>query len=780
MKSDTDIALEFKKRKGVTERGLSRQYDNTRKCQAFYAGDIMSYQDNIQFTDIRGTRKRALVQFNKVKPYVNAVKGFMAQNRRKAKYIARLDSEVGQLYSQYANALADYVRDNANADQVESQQNGDMLTNGYGALETAMTYGQGYSTTDPNGEIIYARLDPLSVGWDPHARATNLLDARWVYYTKEYQLQEAMELFDASEDDFEEADDEDNGGYHFLPRGGRYDKIKESGVDWSNEEQEMVKVRFYQWREVETFYRAANPIYGFNNPQTVQIVAMQLQALAEEMGGNPENDGLFTFDPRAQILSFDAKIKKRLEEMLGEYIKVFEEKRTVYYTAVLSGMHVFTKFRSICQQGFSVKIKTADFDEKNKIWTGMVNSLMEPQLYYDKSLTELMFIIGSNSKGGVIVEEDAVEDIQEFEQKYAKTDAVVVVRPGAVSGGKIMPKKEPFAPTGYESIISLTDAAFGDLAGIDKAFLGSSESKLETAALTRQRIKQVQSALAMYFDADTLAQKEGYRLLMDYLLVYAENNDGRLFRMMGEDGKEQFVAIARDKFIAEYDVVIQEAPQSQEEKAEMAQTVVGVADKLAAVGDAKTAKALYSIALKYLPLEKADQQQIQQLLVPEGDQIDPAMVQQMQQQLEAATSAITQAEVGKAQAQAALDMAKIEETKANILKIQAEAQKAAVNPELENKKLNEQAREAELDRRHEAALQALEDRTKKMLQDEKSQTDLRLQAMEQAHQKELKRLEADKALGEGLSAVGQGLAKLSAPKTVKKNGDGSYTSKIED
>ena len=179
MKTDAALISQFKKHKKASARGLAKQYENQRTNEAFYAGDFMDYKDQIQFINQAGIKKRALVQFNKVKPYVNAVKGFMAQNRRRAKYEARMPGgKPQQLYSMYANAMHDYILDKANADQVETQQDGDMLIGGVGAVETAMTYGEGMATTDPNGQIIKGKLDIMQTFWDPFAKDTGLTDAR--------------------------------------------------------------------------------------------------------------------------------------------------------------------------------------------------------------------------------------------------------------------------------------------------------------------------------------------------------------------------------------------------------------------------------------------------------------------------------------------------------------------------------------------------------------------------------------------------------------------------
>lgn len=675
MKSNSDISKQFKAHLQDTMRGLNSQYENTRQCQGFEAGDMMAYRDTIQFADAYGQKKKSLVQFNKVKPYVNAVKGFMAQNRRRAKYSAHMDNNpMQEFYSKYANAMADYVRSEANADQKETQMDGDMLICGYGAIETDMTYGVGESTTDPNGQIVMGRLDPLQVGWDPYAREPNLMDARWVFYQRDYALEDALDLFsDSDEDDFENSTDHDMGeeaGYRWFARGGRYNKIKEANIDWSDQKKNMVKVYFYQWYEFETFYRCDNPLYTLKNPQSIMRASIDLEMLAQEVTDDQKD--LFAFDPKAQILTFDKEMKAKLKEIFGEFVEIHDYKRKVFYKAVISKQHIFTKFHSPCQQGFSTKFKTGDYDAKNRIWTGMVNSMKEPVMYYNKALTELMFIIGANSKGGVMVEKSAVEDIQKFEGKYAKTDAVIVVNDGALQKGQIQPKKQAAMPTGYENIIQLCDSAVNDVNGIDKSFLGSSENKQETGLLQSRRIRQVVSSLACYFDSVTLYQKEHARFLLDLFPIYAENNSGGLFRIIGEDGRDKFLRISADRLVAQYDVMIVEAPQSPEEKQEFATIISSAADKLLQV-DPTSAKRLYAIALKYLPLERIDQQEIMQILTPTQPQIDPAMVQKLQQQVQALMSDMNQADVKKKLSEVARNMAEIDEIHAKVGDLHAAA-----------------------------------------------------------------------------------------------------------
>lgn len=687
MKSTKVIAKQFKKHKDITQSRLNKQYSNTKKCQAFYAGDFMSYQDRIDFVSVRGDKKKALVKFNKVKPYVNGVKGFMAQNRTRPKYEARIESDkIQELFSGYANAISGYCRDNANADQIETQQNGDMLINGYGVTENALSYGEGYATSEADGEIIKARLDPLAVGWDPHAKATNLLDRRWDYHAREYNLDDAKTLFSRDNpEDFEAADNDrdESVDYEYFPYGGNYDKI--APVEWTNKDENMVKIYFYQWYDIEPYYKAVNPLFKIADQQTAQTVDIYLQMLAKDY----EDE---SFDPRAEILVFGKELKGELEEYFGDMLdEVFEFKRKVFYEAVISGESVFTAFKSISQQGFTRQFKTGDYDSANQIWTGMVNSMMEPVLYYNKALTELMFTIAANSKGGVMYEEDAIDDIDTFEANYAKTDGNVEVASGAISGRKIEAKAKPQMPTGLNDVIGLSNQAVTDVNGFDPTFMGSREFANDTASFQRQRIKQATSLLACYFDAATLYQKVDARIMLDLMRVFVENNQNMSIRVIGEEGQAIFMQLQMKQISAEYDVVISEAPLTVQDKQEQAQILINMGDKMA-MTDPTASKTIYAMSVELLPLDFSMKQNLKQALVPEGEEPNPAYVKQLEQMVQQLQDAGRQAQLQKTMASAELDQARAEETMAKVTKTQAETTEtleSARNKGLENDLIRE-------------------------------------------------------------------------------------------
>jgi len=672
------IALLCQKQLKISQRGLSLQWQNTDACQSFYNGDMMTYSDRIQFATQDGQRKRTTVAFNKVQSNVDSVVGFMAQNRREPKFLARLQaSPEQQRYSKNMNALYGYHRENENADQIETEQDSDMLVNGYGATDVDLSYIQGNASTSPYGDIIKVRLEPRQVGWDPRAKQKNLLDARWAYYYDDYELKEALSLFQGSnESDFEKVSNEEpaDTGYVYNPWGGLYDKIKlVDTVEWAAREQDMVRVYNHQWMEYETFYRAKNPIYSAQTPEDASFFKIQLDIIQSEIPNMGPEDldapDMFAFDPLSEELVFDEKTKTKLKQAFGELIEPVSFKRKVFHTAVYSGSHVFTHFRSISQQGFSIKFKTGTYNAQDKIWVGMVNSMMEPQKYYNKALTELLFTIASNSKGGVMVEENAVESISDFESKWAKTDAVIKVNDGALSGQKIQEKTRGALPTGLEGIIQLCDANIS-ANGVDPSFLGQIGEQ-ESGILYKRRIRQVISKMGRYFDSLTMYQKEDARLHADLIPVWVENNNGQWVRITGEDGADEFVQVSSDMLTAEYDISIQEASQTPEDKQETALVLNALGDKLAMINP-PAAQKIWAESLSMMSMDVDVVGRIREVLQPNEEMVPIQEVQKLQQMIEQLQSQLNMAQVTKLQSETEKNQATTQKIAAEIPKTQAQ------------------------------------------------------------------------------------------------------------
>lgn len=669
MISDKELLKQFKDSYGASRNGCGPQWRHIKECQSFYSGDYMNYKDEVVFG--RGSSRRIKeVSFNRVKPYVNSMVGFMAQMRRKPDYQAILPDKEDQVaYTEYLNGFSDYVRENCHASQHETRQDKDMIIGGIGATDTAITLKAGNPTRLPNGEIIEERVDPCEVGWDPAAVYPNLLDSKWVYRVKDYYTEEAEELFGVDEDVFEVAAQDDNNDYHFKPYGGIQDKI---AYEYSDHTKTKVRVYFYQWYEVEKFYRVANPLKEITDPALFEAVVRALETIESDA-----DDGVFSFNPGAEMLVI-TKDKRNDVRKIFDYFDIpftdIQDKRKVYYTAVISGERVLSKYKSVSQEGFSIKFKTGDYDDVKKIWTGIVSSMREPQRYYNKALTELLLIIASNARGGVAYEESAVDNIAEFEASWAQFNTATRVGDGAISGKKIMPKATPHMNTGYEQIIAMSGENFGLVTGIDESFFGVTGGGNETAMLQRQRIKQVMTAMACYFDSADLYLKEQARLMLSFMRLLAESSSGQMFRIFDPDGNMMFERIDEQFFAEEYQITVGEIPETPVQKEYYTQTLITMAQSMQAIGDPRYTR-MYAAAVKYMPIPERDKKNIIEVLIGEK-QISEEELKQIVEPLQAQ---IQQMQGQQAQLGASKMAADIEKVRADTVKAIEDAKKTTAD-----------------------------------------------------------------------------------------------------
>lgn len=663
MLSNSALLDQFKKHRQRDSADLAAQHAEARENHEFVAGDSMYYTASVMD---KGQRKA--VVFNKIAPYLDAVLGTMIQMRRKPNYEARLeDVEAQRMYSKVSNNLSDYCRDKANLDFLETLQDREMLICGYGALDTNVGYEQ-----DPDGQVVGEVLRYDDVYWDSMAKEPNLLDARWVRRRKAFTREDIIAKYGEDKlPQFESYGDNSNTQKQWNPFGGEYTATAFGDDDKHNE---LYQIHYYQWWELKPYYRAKNPAKDIEDPiiqQQFIDIMLRMSSLRREYSDKDEAEDLFTFSATDDYLSMTPEQHQdvlKLCEEFGLTLKAVKQHKRCYYTALITGEVVLDKFKSQDQNGFTIKFKTAKYDPVNRLWYGMVRALKNPQEYANKALTEMLLVIAKNSKGGVMYEQDAVSDPRRFEQQYAKTDAAIMVNSGAISGNKIAPKAQAALPTGYENIHAIADASMSDVSGISKEYLGTATNKQVSALLESQRINQVLSTLAIYFDAISLYQIEHARLMLTYFRILTENNEQRLIRIVGEDGATQYMRIHSDFMKQEYDVVISEVPTTPGQKAQTTEIIINMADKLMAVG-----QNIYPMVVDYLPIPQEDKAKLVKALTPDERTLQAqAQAEQERKQQEAALNQIM---MKATEAKAALDLANAQTKQASIDNVIAQADK---------------------------------------------------------------------------------------------------------
>jgi hypothetical protein len=664
MLSKANLLKQFKKHKQRDTANLAAQHNESRENHQFVAGDSMYYTANV---NDKGQR-RAVV-FNKISPYVDAVLGTMIQMRRKPDYQARLeDSEQQKEYSRVSNNFSDYCRDNANLDFIETLQDREMLICGYGAVDTNVGYEK-----NPDGEIVAEVIRFDDIFWDNMAKDPNLLDARWVRRRKAFSREDVISRWGEEKlPKFESYRDGTESDKEYNPNGGEYTATAFGDDDQHND---LYQIHYYQWWELKPYYRAKNPIKDIEDPaiQDEFISIMQkMSSLRSDLSTDEEREDLFSFNATDDYLSMTPVQHQDMVKLTEEYglpFKAIRQHKRCYYTALITGDIVLDQFKSPDQDGFTIKFKTAKYDPVQRLWYGMVRALKNPQEYANKALTEMLLVIAKNSKGGVMYEEDAVDDVRKFEQQYSRTDSAVRVNSGAISGNKIAPKAQAALPTGYEHIHNIADSSMSDVSGISKEYLGTATNKQVSALLENQRINQVLSTLAIYFDAISLYQIEHARLMLTFLRMLAENSEQRLFRIVGEDGATRYMRISEDIMVQEYDVVIGEIPTTAGQKSQTTELLINMADKLSATGGQN----IYPLIVEYLPIPQDDKAKLIKAMTPNPEALQAQQQAEAQQQAQQQQMNAVIAEGTKAKA--AKDLADAQAKQASIDNVIAQADK---------------------------------------------------------------------------------------------------------
>ncbi len=419
--------------------------------------------------------------------------------------------------------------------------------------------------------------------------------------------------------------------------------------------------------------------------ETMRLLGQLMESMRFKRYESADKDMVedyFEFDPFAEYLIMTPQIRTDMEaafRRFGVDVDYQIHQKRCYYTAVITGDTILAKFKSQDQTGFTIKFKTGDYDYENKRWFGMVAALKQPARYANKALTEMLYVIASNSKGGVMYEESAVENPAKFEQQWATTKGAIQVANGALAGGKIQPKAVASLPNGYENIYAISSTSMGEVTGINKEFLGNSQNTQVSGLLEQQRINQVVSTLACYFDSITLYQKEHARLMIPYINVLAENSEGRLVKIVGKDGIATFDMISKDKLADAYDVTLGEAPISATQRAETTEIMLQMSDKLAMLG-----VNIYAVATQYLPIKQSDKQKLMEILSPKQDpeaQQQKQVMDKINMDTQLATIAAVKGEAIYKQAQAAKLNAEVPQTIAMTNKTRADTMKALAEGE---------------------------------------------------------------------------------------------------
>lgn len=546
---------------------------------AFVSGDQWTTEDRAVLEE----QRRAAVTFNRIGPIIDAVVGQEVQNRTEVKLLPREAQDSGPT-DLLSNAVA-WVRDQCEAEDEESDAFGDMVVCGMGWTETRLDYEE-----DLDGRLLVERVDPLEVFWDPAARKRNLSDARFVFRVKDLDEDEIKAMWPDKADEITEA----------LPAGWstRRDNIVDTNslspdqyaepdrTSWDQSRKDMKRVIEYQWWERETVYRVPGP------------------------------DGQLQTVPASEF----EDMKEGLEKLGLSSVKQQQRK---YKRAFFCGNTTLEDGDNPSQVGFTYRAITGKRDRNENDWYGLVRGMKDPQRWSNKFFSTIQHILATNPQGGVMVEKSAVEDIKDLEANWARPDKIMFFEDGALTSGAVLPKPIGQYPAGVERLLEYAMSGIRETSGVNAEMLGMREA-VQPGVLEYQRRQAGIAILATMFDSLRRYRKEQGRVLVHMIQTYL--SDGRLIRIDSLQGP-QFVQLAKLPDTLRYDVIVDEAPTSPNQKEKVFQIIMQLFPSLKDMGIP-----LPPELLDYSPLPTALAQAWKAKIAEaqQGPQIPPEVQQQMQ------------------------------------------------------------------------------------------------------------------------------------------------------
>lgn len=505
MKLDFDT---LKKEVTADWKAQSKWREQAEDDYAFVAGHQWEGDEKADLEE----KNRAPVVFNRVAVIISAVAGSEINNRTEVRFIPR---EIGDAKpNEVLTAGAEWFRDQSDAEDAESESFEDLLICGLGFTETSLDF-----EVDSEGQPICPRIDPLEMCWDRSARDKGLKNSRRFARVRRIPTAEAEDMFPGKS-----AEDIDCTWLQGVAKGemgennpGDQYADGDGEVDGPRDEVTVVQVQYcVRERSIE---------YLGQDGQRETMPTNRWDRIAKSGAALP---------PHRRITQW------------------------VWRQAFLGATEVLSEQQPDPQASTIVPM-TGHWDRKEKLFYGLLRSMRDPQKYANKWLSQTLHIINSNAKGGVMYEAAAVNDAREFEESWAAADAATEVQ--RLSGIQEKPKAQ--IPAAFMGLTEFAISSIRDASGVNMELLGLRDQN-QPGILEHQRKQAAMTTLSKYFDALRFYRKRQGQVLLHFLTDHIAPT-GRLVRIV-KDGDAQYVPLAVDAATKKFDVIVDDAPSSTNEK----------------------------------------------------------------------------------------------------------------------------------------------------------------------------------------------------------------------
>lgn len=605
--------------------------DMALKCDEYYQGDQWDPDDAAALEN----EGRPALTINTILPTVNTILGEQSSRRADVKFKPRRGGEEAVAHT--LTKLYMQIADNNKLDWVEQQVFSDgLIMDGRGYFDVRMDF-----SDHVEGEIRITAKDPLDILIDPDAKDADPKTWNEVFESKWMTLDEIEELYGEK-------------------CAERLLFVAENGMSFGPDSVEYQETRFGDTETNDDYFGAGVPgDEEYRNVKALRVVERQHKKLARASFFVDKETG----DQRQCPDSWNERKCKKFAKQYDMEL-VSRVIRKVRWTVTCDQVVLHDDWSPY--NDFTIVPFFCYFRRGRPF--GVVRNLLSPQEQLNKIASQELHIVNTTANSGWLVESGSLVGMtaDDLEEHGAETGLVLEYARGTNAPAKIQPNQ---IPTGLDRIGQKAQANIQSISGINDSMLGTDKAEVSGVAI---QAKQNRGAVMIQVPLDNLAKTRQYLAEKILNLIQTFYTEERVVQVTNEEDptkpREQMLLnamtpegdIINNLTIGEYDVIVSSAPAR--DSFDETQFAEVLALRQAGVAIPDDAVVTYSHLMKKEELAKRIRVMTgQEPPSPEQAQVMQAQQQLAMQNLQLETMKL-QAEVEKLQSEAAVNVAKVQET----------------------------------------------------------------------------------------------------------------------
>nr|DAM62825.1 MAG TPA: portal protein [Caudoviricetes sp.] len=445
------------------------------------------------------SRGQTALVYNVISASIDWISGTEKRTRTDWKILPRRKEESKP--AERKTELMKYLSDTNKSEFSRSRAFEDAVRVGLGWME------DGY-VEDTDGEPLYSRYENWrNILHDSAGTEPDLTDARYVFRHKWFDIDVIEQIF--------------------KERAGVIKEASQSapGINGLDELSDEITDQHEIELDNDKSVAGSSATIGVYSRERVRVIEawIRLPAETEKLKG-----GLFSgeiYDPLSPaheeaIASGDAEIVKR--PTMRMHVAIFTTAGMLYFgpSPYRHNQFPFTPIWGY-RRG------------KNNLPYGLIRRLKDIQFDVNKRASKALHILSSNK---IIVEEGAVEDINELAEEAARPDAVIVVKPGK----QVKLDADRDLAQGHMELMSRSISMIQQASGVTDEVLGRTTNAVSGRAIVARQ-EQGSLATAKFFDNLMFAEQvRGEKVLVNMEQFMTEK---KAFRITNKRGTPQFIDI---------------------------------------------------------------------------------------------------------------------------------------------------------------------------------------------------------------------------------------------